>query len=308
MKLLITGLIMLILPGCLNTFSQEANVETYDSVIYEYVYDTIYEVEYDTLYSEPEVETLPAESELIVTQEVNTQYFSLGGGASLFKALNNYTSDVNVDNSIRSNESSFSLKLFSQYHYNNWRLQSGIEMLCYKESISKEPTNMVIAEQPYNKTDTISSYYVEGPEGRTWHYITRENTYYYNDTSFVDKPYLNKTFLLNIPIMVGYSFLFNNLALIANAGVIPGFCLNTGSENIHAKVENQLTYTSQNNYRKFQFAIIADFGMQLPVHEKIIMKPGVIFRYQVLSLYKNEFLYAYKPVSLGFNCNFFYRF
>ena len=287
----------------LNIFAQEVQ---YDSVIYEYQYDTIYE--YDTLFLAQEKPVKNITENFNIEQNTNIDFgISLGS----FFPINHSESD-SIDFSklskVVTNALSYQFNFFARYNYKNWFLKIGLGVTCLREKITASPTNLVISKSPYQKTDTISSYYTQNGEEITWHYITRNNTYYNYDSTFENTPYINKIWVTEIPLIVGYSIIYKNLSYNFETGLIPGLILETNSKNIGISSDGSLHYIDKSYMRNFQLAFIYTSSLNIRLNHKLVLQPGVTYRYQIISIYSNDYIYHYKPISLGINCNLIYKF
>lgn len=276
-----------------------------DSVVYEYVYDTIYE--YDTLFLETEITDTNTLQLIKENKKKNTEWCA-GAHIAIGQSINQPTSGTierSMFNEIRSNVLGYELSGFLKYKNNQWTASAGVGITCYRETIEAKPTNLVITENPYQQLDTISSYYTENSDGTTtWHYITRNNTYYTYDSTFENTPYVNHTFLLEIPLIVGRQLPFKEKTFNIEAGIIPGYYLKSKSNNIAVSSDGSLHYIDKRYFQSFQLAFFFAATIDIPLYDKIIFQPGLNLRYQATSLYVENYLYSYKPISLGVNCNF----
>lgn len=190
---------------------------------------------------------------------------------------------------------------------NNWLYGLGGGITRLNEIVNMKPNNLLLKITPYQKLDTLDIRYQIVSGDTIWEVVTQTNTYQHIDTTLLSSSYKNKYTFVEIPISFGYNIPLQDFHIYLSGSLIPSIRIKNNS-NVIAGSDKSLMYMEKKNVAAFMLSYTINAGIMYPLNNRVYLSGGVVYRNNLSSLFKKEYLVQLDSYSLGVQLGVFHNF
>jgi hypothetical protein len=161
-------------------------------------------------------------------------------------------------------------------HYNSNFFSSGLNLMCQRERIAHQPSNILISQINYQKLDTIAIWGQVIGGDTNWIAEIEKNTYTTYDTLKIAENYINSYYYLQIPLMLGKNYSWSNAEIRLSAGIINQFRI-ANSTIVFVNEEDKLYKVNQDDLRIFKLSYCATINVDYMIYEKLFLSSGLSY-------------------------------
>jgi hypothetical protein len=191
----------------------------------------------------------------------------------------------------------------------NWRLEIGAALSIFNNDFNYSGSRTLRDTSIQMHTDTIDVYYIVNPDSSlTPVYTTQNQQQRHIDSTLETKKYTDRShsFLLEIPVLLGYEMAFKKIYFTPKAGVIAGFTIN-GKGLAVSRSDYFFTEDLLPLKRKIMIFLFASANIAWDATKRYRLYAEPYFRFNVLETYIHSFPLKSHMAAYGLKLGIIYN-